>query len=277
MKSLYSLLVVALCLVFAGKVTAQTTIYFEDFGRLQAVPTGWNLQTPGWFVDSSTTASNNSPIPTYSGGYHIILRNRDTTEPLSPPVGTYSFTTKVIDATNYANILISWAARRSNNFAAAQTLKVEASATGQAGPWTALNLVDRPANGNWDKILDIALPTAFDHASALCFRVTATTVRSSGTYRLDDLTVDGDLSVGLGDGLKSTVPIWRQQASEVGVTFENNGTATLSIIDLVGHVHHTATIKGNEATLDLSALPRGIYYFHLQQGSSRVVRKIALR
>jgi hypothetical protein len=116
-----------------------------------------------------------------------------------------------------------------------------------------------------------------DRATALCFRITATTVRSSGTYRLDDFTVDGDLVIGLGDGPKSTVAVWKQQASEVGVSFQNSGIATLSVIDLVGHIHQTTTVKGNEATLDLSHLPKGIYYLHLQASGSRIVRKIALR
>lgn len=255
---------------------AQSDIYFETFGNQRTLPSGWVGSTPGWGVDSSNT--NNAPAP-YSGNSHLIIRNFVAGDTSTPAAGTYSVITRPVDASNFTDIQVGWAARRTRNFVTTQLIEVAASATGTAGPWTPLTFVDRPADSNWGDVTSFDLPQAFNRASSLALKFTCTTLVASGTYRIDDLRIEGTLSVGIGAGLKTIVPIWKQQASKVAVEFTpvGNEAATLSVLDVLGHTHQTHQVKGNEATLDLDNLPRGIYWLHLQQGGHRAIRKIALR
>lgn len=269
----------ASALIFTAMISkAQVAIYTETFPGT-TLPAGW-VASPsrGWNVDSSTNAANNAPAPPYSGGWHLIIRNHDPADTSTPQPGTYSVLSRPVDATNYTNISVGWAARRTRNFATTQVLNLEASANGASGPWTPITYTDRPADSQWGDVTPVTLPASFDRAPALTFRYTLTTLTASGTYRIDDFKIEGDLTVSLGSSFKTLVPIWRQQASRIEVEFDAkpNDLSTISVIDLLGRQQMTQQVKGGEVTLDLDHLAKGVYYIHLVQGNKKAIRKIAI-
>lgn len=252
MKKLYASALLALTLL-SGAAMAQTPIFTETFGTTRVVPAGWVVTTPGWIVDSSAT--NNAPTPPYSGSIHINIRNE---EPGTIPAGTYSIISPTINATGYENIAIKWAGRRTRNFAATQVMTLEVSTAGASGPWTAVTYTDRPADSQWGDVAPAPLGTAYDNAPSLTFRWTVTTIVSTGTYRIDDIVVEGDRVTSL-PGKQQVAAQWLQRGEDLTVAVPQATQGEVVLYNAAGVKVGAAQLADQKATLNLSALPQGLY------------------
>jgi len=277
MIRLYRLVVAAALVTLPMLGMSQTTLYFENFGTTRVLPAGWISTSPGWIPDSSNNVNNNSPLPQYSGSFHLNIRN-DEQDGITPPAGTYSVTTPTLDATLWTDLEVSWAARRTSNFQVTQVMTLEYSLNGAAGPWTALTYTDRPADATWGDVGPVAVPAA-NNASQLAFRLTTTTRQASGTYRVDDFKVEGTQTVGLSKRFVTLPVVWLQAGRQLTLKAQSpvNGPATLRVLNTAGQPVHQSSAEGDLWNLDLASLPAGVYLVHAQVGGDVAVRRVVLR
>lgn len=257
---------------------AQSTLYLETFGTTRVLPSGWVGTTPGWIPDSSSNANNNSPIPQYSGSFHLNIRN-DEQDGITPPQGTYSIVSRTVDATDWTDLEVSWAARRTSNFQATQVLSLEFSTTGAAGPWTALNFTDRPADGTWGDVGPVSLPSNAFNASQLAFRWTVTTRQATGTYRMDDFKIAGTQTVGLSRNLNTLPVVWLQAGRTLNIKPSSlkAADATLTVMNAAGQPVKQQLANGEVWNLNLEALPAGVYLIQAQQAGQVANRRVVLQ
>lgn len=163
-----------------------TTIYSTNFGTTSGTfPTGWSTSSgsAAWTIVSTSA----STTPTYSGSMNATATNGSTlasaTLTCNPGISTVGYT----------NITVMYAARRTSTFTNAVTL--EWSTDGST--WNALTFTEVTNDGNWawaNSGTRITLPAGAEGASNLRFRRVFTQISGSGTYRMDDFSVEGTAS-----------------------------------------------------------------------------------
>lgn len=271
MKKLFTALFVG-CLAF--QVQAQTEIYSTEFTSTTDLPQGWerpNGQIDGWRIEDGR--NNASPNPPFSGGGQIVLRNVDPADnPPSPIVGTYSIQTPAFNVSNFMDLKISWAARRTRQFDP-QPLTVEYSLNGNAGPWTAITYTDRVNDGTWG-LVEANLPAAASHQGSLTIRYTATTKDGGGTYRIDDFRLEGELHSSLPSlSGQNNIKVF---STENGLMINSPLATTFQLKDVLGRSVGTFQINQGSNTYSLPAT-KGIYWVVLKTQGQNQLHKVVLK
>jgi hypothetical protein len=188
MKSIFTFLaIVFIC----SKLACQDLIFQENFDGpvMPLLPGGWITTTNygiGFRSDSTNSSNYND---TASGVNNIVIRNSDST-------GTYNLYCPVFSTSGFSQIKLSFASRVSNNYltSGSSLPLLEISSNGGIS-WNALPYAENEANSSWSLVNDsipIELPIeAADNPSVQLRWTVNIQTDPSGTYRLDDLKVEG--------------------------------------------------------------------------------------
>jgi len=163
----------------------QTTIYSESFGTGTILPTGWTA-TSGTNTWTASTGSPSSGYPGASGGTNVVATNGST---LNTYYLTYSNNLSTI---GYTNITIIWGARRTSTFSNGVTFEW----SNDGSTWNPVTYTQVTSNSTWALVnAGIAIPLAAtsEGVANLRLRWSYTQITGSGTYRIDDLAVQGIL------------------------------------------------------------------------------------
>lgn len=152
----------------------QTTLYSQNFGTGAATPTGWTIGN--WTISTNTS----STTPTFSGGSNAACSGNNI-----PRSITFSNNLSTVD---YTNITILWAARRAYDNSVTCEWSVDGS------NWNTLTFDDVTYNSTWAWVnggTRIELPAAAENAANLWIRWTYDSDKNTGSYRIDDFSVQG--------------------------------------------------------------------------------------
>jgi hypothetical protein len=184
MKKTILLLLFIPGLFFRG--SGQVTIYSENFGTGTSLPAGWTATT-GSNTWMASTGSSSSGYAGASGGTNVVATNGST-------LNTYYLTcSNNLSTVGYTTITVLWGARRTSTFSNAVTF--EWSTDGIT--WIPVTYTQVASNSTWALVntgIPISLPAAAEGAANLQLRWSYTQVTGSGTYRIDDLNVQGNLN-----------------------------------------------------------------------------------
>ncbi|TAH30655.1 MAG: hypothetical protein EAZ06_02530 [Cytophagales bacterium] len=180
-----------LWLILSGitlQISAQVTLYSENFGTTTAFPTGWTSSntTNGWREVTTT------PSTTYtgaSGGSNMNFANQGP----NAVAHTLTYANNLSAAGAFTQVTVIWGARATTGFN--QTVTFEWR-NGNTGTWTNAPYTNVTSNGNWSLInanVRLNLVGALG-ATDLQFRFTVTS-NNSGTYSIDDFSVVGSSAV----------------------------------------------------------------------------------
>ncbi len=178
-SGLAKLFILIIILGYSSITWGQTTIYSQDFNASGSFPTGWsssNSTSNPWYVYNG---NNLSPIPPFSGGYHLVSGNTTNTRTL-----TYS---NSLSTVGFTSITVIWAARRVNNYSPTFSWSSDGGSN-----WNTVAFTDVANNATWawvNETVRINLSAGAEEKSDLRFRWQIS--NSSQSYRLDDFSVQG--------------------------------------------------------------------------------------
>lgn len=183
MKKIFLLILFIPGMLFGG--WTQTIIYSENFGTGLLLPAGWTV-TNGLNTWTPSVGSPSSGYAGASGGTNVVATNGSS-------LNTYYLTyANNLSTIGYTTITLIWGARRTSTFSNGVTFEWSSDGnTWNQVPYTQVN-----ANSTWSLVnvgTVIYLPPAAEGIANLCLRWSYTQITGSGTYRIDDLTVQGIL------------------------------------------------------------------------------------
>jgi len=169
-----------LLVIIHGFVSAQTTLYSENFGTTTAWPTGWS--TSGTYPWQGST-NGGTGYPGASGSGSVI----HTTAQSASGTLTYS---NNLSTVGYTNITVLWGAMRVGQ----NNAIFQYSTNGTT--WNTVSFTDDPNDGTvWSLVnggVRIILPEDAKNVSNLRFRWTHTSnTNPQYYYRIDDFSVQG--------------------------------------------------------------------------------------
>jgi len=272
-----ALLVIAIGLLLfsdAQQSNAQVTIYTQTFNAAYPNwPAGWTSSSVnGWVMD--TSASNQSYVWNDSAGYNFASGGAmvEISNPDNGDTGTYTLTSGPISTVGYDSITLFYGARLTSHFADSGSVIKSLSWTNNGGvTWTPVTYTQVTNNSNWYAINDstpIALSSGAANQDSIKFRWVAfihSNTRkgaASGTYRIDDLLLSGDVSTGINNVVKANaVNLFPNPASSV-ITINNTlGKAiTIRIINVTGQVLKTVISSDTQNKINVSNLDPGVYF-----------------
>ena len=94
--------------------------------------------------------------------------------------------------------------------------------------------------------------------------------------RTDSLTIESrePLTSINEDVHDSTVRLKRWSQNNVELQFSHGQLWNLRLVDMLGNTHMQQQLNGFEAQLDLTKIPTGVYFLHITDGSTSVVKKL---
>jgi hypothetical protein len=181
-----SYLLMGMVFIITGSLQAQTVLYVENFGTTASFPSGWSSSntTNGW---NMTTGSQSSGYTGASGGANVIFNNTGTAG--NTHTLTYS---NSLSTAGYKTITILWAARSSATFSQAVNFQWSSNGT----TWNQVSFTNVTSNNVWAFVnggTRIPLPAEAEEQPELMLRWSIT-VNNSGTYRIDDFSIQGFLT-----------------------------------------------------------------------------------
>jgi hypothetical protein len=183
MKKMFLLIMLIPGMICRG--WGQTTIYSENFGTGTVFPPGWTATTG----TNTWTPSTGSPSTGYlgaSGGTNIVGTN-------GAALNTYYLTySNNLSTIGYTGITVLWGARRTSTFSNAVTFEWSSDGTS----WNPVTYTQVASNSTWALVnagTAITLPAGAEGIANLRLRWGYTQITGSGTYRIDDLLVQGIL------------------------------------------------------------------------------------
>jgi hypothetical protein len=163
----------------------QITIYAENFGTGTNFPAGWTATT-GTNTWSPSTGSPSSGYAGASAGTNIVATNGST-------LNTYYLTfSNNLSTVGFTGITVLWGARRTSTFSNAVTF--EWSSDGSS--WNSVAYTQVPSNSTWALVnagIPLSLPAGAEGIPNLRLRWGYTQITGSGTCRIDDVVVQGNL------------------------------------------------------------------------------------
>jgi len=260
-------------LLFACSVAeAQAVIYTENFDASTSLPTGWSAPNGGWIIsttNSSTTYANASGV-----------NNADIDNTLST-TGSYDLVSKPVSTVGYTGISAKWGARVTNHFAdSGSVVQGFYWSSNNGTTWNQLTYTENPTNSTW--AIDnggtaIALPAGAANQAAVLFKWTVSLHHSSsGTYRIDDFTVQGTASTtGINEITESCIKAYSFNKT-LFIQLQDQTTGELKIYSLNGTEVYNKSLSEQNHKIDLSALTQGVYVIKIQTGSTLTTKKIII-
>ena len=257
---------------------AQTSIYTQNFDSSPTLPTGWYASPNSWYVD--TTTSNSSTGYTGASGLHNVVI-KDTTA----RTGNDTLLTAAISTIGYKNILVDWGTRFSKHFAdAGSTVSLLWSIDGST--WTPVTYIEDSNNSVWaldNRAVPIALPMgASDQASLQLMWVANIHFTTSGTYRIDDLTVTGTaIPAGIAEvsneNAFASVFVNSNKMVNVSLVYPPSHETTVEIFDMTGRMIKKVNMEAQSMLLDGKEFAQGVYVVRVSQSGESIIKKISLK
>ena len=167
--------------VITGNTTASTEVLLdESFGAGPNWPANWTTSGSGWGLDLALASFGYDGA---SGGANLRALN-------SAAGGESRVTREGIVTSGYRHVTVSWAARRTLNFS--NPVRCQWSIDGTT--WHDVAYREVAADAPWVRINDrvqVELPVATWNVPNLRLRWSFTPRGNDGTYRLDDVRVQG--------------------------------------------------------------------------------------
>lgn len=170
-----------LILFFSIAGWGQTTVTTQNFGATSTMTTGWS-GTNSWAGSTSAASTGYSGS---SGTGKALFGNTGT----NGNVGQLTYNNS-LSTVGYTSITVLWGARATSTFS--QSVVFKWSIDGAI--WNTVSYTQVTADLNWYLVnggARISLPSGAEGASNLQFRWEVT-VNNSGTYSIDDFTVEGN-------------------------------------------------------------------------------------
>lgn len=276
MKKIFTLFFTAAALICSSEqISAQTTIYTQNFDASSSLPANWYASPNSWGID--TTGGNASAGYTGSTGLNNVVI-KDTTARL----GNDSLISEPISTLGYANITVDWGGRISKHFAdSGSTLALYWSANGSA--WTSVSYTENTGN-SWaldNGTIPVALPVAASNQSSLRLMWVADIhFTPSGTYRIDDISVAGTSTTGINDvsAGASFAHIYSMNTS-INISLDQAPTESLTIevYDLTGRQVYTANMNTQSLMIDAGNFSKGMYIVKASDAKRNAVSKVQVK
>ena len=197
----------------------QVTLYSQNFGTTTTYPAGWSSSSTDW---QNSNVNSSSGYSGASGGSNAWFQNNNTT----PQTLTYS---NNLSTVGYENISVLWGARLTPLVA----ITVVLSWSSDGSTWNNVSFTNVTNNSVWALVnggTQISLPAGAAGIANLRLRWTATA--ASGTnntsYRIDDLTVQGDCKSYSATISYSGTPFCKTESSPQAVTRTGSAGGTYS-------------------------------------------------
>jgi len=278
MKKIFTILLLSAAMIGgSGQISAQTTIYTQNFDATHTLPAGWYASPGSWVLD--TTGGNASTGYTGStGGNNVVIK--DTTGRL----GSDSLISEAISTVGYSTITLSWGARFSKHFAdSGSTISLYWSANGSA--WANLAYTENANNSTWaleNGATPVSLPAGAANQSSLKLMWVADIhFTPSGTYRMDDLNLSGTPIAGI-DNVNANdafAHIYTTSNSNINIHVEQPLTESLQVelYDLTGQLISKSAMDSQRMSIDAKNLSAGLYLVRVSDINRSVVNKVIIR
>jgi hypothetical protein len=230
-----------------------------------------NIQGPDQFWGISkiygTSGSGCATMSGYLGGSYFL--NEDWL--ITPAMNFNLYTDEVL------NFMSSY-----NYTGDPLTVKISNNYDGSGNPnsftWTDLTPTLSAGGFVWTSSGDVDVSGTNGTGVYIAYKYTSTTTAAS-TWELDDIFVIGTPVVGIGEKISSTDFFISPNPSQgiVKLSFGVKGDKTISIMTVTGNKIFEKTTDQISSQLDLSGMPKGIYFVQVTNRSSRMsVKKLIL-
>lgn len=261
MKSFTKLFFLLIAISFQSKAQWATVVNENcDASVVPALPSGFTSYPNGVYGFKSDS-TNYSDCVGASGLSNIVIRND------SSATGDYMLYFPTFSTIGKDSVHISWVSRVSSHFLdlGSSINNFEFSTNGT--DWTTLNFTDNPANSTWAAVnygSPVTMPaTAMNKTSVqlrLNIHIENTT---SGTYRLDDITIQ-TFHVNNGSGILAvnddhSVSVFSNQDSRT-VTLLADHNGALLLFNSAGSKMMLTNCKAGETQISVSSFASGLYF-----------------
>jgi hypothetical protein len=275
-KNLTLSLVTLLCILLSRAASAQTIISYQNFDNSPSLPSGWYATPNSWYNDTTLGNSSTGYIGA-SGVDNIVIQ--DTLA----HVGYDSLISAPISSAGYDSITVQWASRMSKHFAdSGSTIALYWSTDGTT--WNNVSYIENPNNSNWYPENDstpITLPAGAANRSSLWLMWLADIhFNTSGTYRIDDVTVAGDAITGINDITNQTfAKVYVSSNSNINISIKNQISENLNVelYDLTGRLISKINMDTQNLTIDGSHLSEGMYLVKVSDINNTMVTKVLVK
>ncbi|MCX6352198.1 MAG: T9SS type A sorting domain-containing protein [Bacteroidetes bacterium] len=275
MKHLSStLLLLVSVFIFAGKASAQTIIYADNFNSVAdstnspGLPNGWICKT----IDSAWSFDNQKPNKLDSisprDEYNFMCDNKVIRLNTDVAV-TFN---RGFSATNFKNIKIIWSERISPKWITNSTLHIDYSID-SGKTWDSIpHAFDYAGTSTWQQTnggVPVSIPSKANDAKKILLRWVANSTVASGNYQFDDIKVTGDKITAIEDktNTETAMRIFPNPTTgEVSIIFPLQSMDNrVEVCDFSGKViaSYKAASNSNQSTFNLKNLPCGIYFVNV--------------
>jgi len=265
-----------LFLLLSMAASAQTIISYQSFDNSPSLPAGWYATPGSWVVDTSLGNISNG----YIGASGI--NNVEIQDTLAR-VGYDSLISAPISTIGYDSITVEWGSRLSKHFAdSGSTISLYMSTNGTT--WVNVSYIENPNNSNWYPENDstpIMLPAgAANQASLWLMWLADIHFNTSGTYRIDDVVVAGDVMTGINTiSNDAFAKVYVSGNSNINISIKQPVTENLNVevYDLTGRVITRTNMDAQALSIDGSNLSEGVYLVKVSDSNNSMVTKVLVK
>lgn len=259
-------------------MNAQTNLYNESFdGNILNLPTGWNADTLGWIPDTAS-ANVSTDYAGASGLENIVIKNA------TGKSGTFNLISKSISTVGYNTITVLFGARNTTHFSdSGSAISSFDWSTDGGVSWNPITYTNNPNNSTWALVnggTKISLPSGVEGQANLIFRwVAQLASTSSGTYRIDDFSLEGNPASGINENIFSNaaVSIYPNPAScSINISIPQNGNKIILIYDLAGKKVVEIISSEKKFNVDRKNLSNGIYLLKILDEKGNLIGRTKL-
>lgn len=257
--------------IIAGTLTAQTTIYSENFGVGQANNPLVNVYNG--YQNTNITYSGNADIRTTTpsegytnaSGSGCVFIGAVTANPEK------YLLIEGINTTNFKNITLAIGHYKGTN-TGNNELKIEVSENGTN--WLQLNYT-RPIGTGTSTWLLIKPEGIIPTTNNLKIKFT-NTINSNVGFRIDDILLSGENTLGLTDLTKNELKIYPTIITDgiFNIVSDTNQTKKIALYDINGKLIFT---KETHKIINVGKLPKGIYLVRIEENGKSFSQKIIIK
>ncbi len=277
MKKSFLLFAVTVCLLLLNGginyVSAQTTIYSQNFDTVFALPSGWSSSS--WAIDSGNSSSGYTGA---SGNYNIVIQNQ------TAPAGFDTLYSNTISTTGYSAITAIWAARNTNHFSDSGSAIQGFYWSADGGTtWNNVAYIENGNNSTWsvdNNNTVISLPVGAANQATLQFAWVAKIVTApSGTYRIDDFNVKGTPSTGIAVLDENLAKVYMLNGTTIYIVSGSAGNEKMNveIYDVTGRLVNQLNMNSSSLSVDASLYTSGIYLVKVSNSSVSTTSRVFVK
>lgn len=233
-------------MIIAVSLRAQN-VYVQNFDSSLTLPANW-LSTPsGWEVDTSNSSSGYTGA---SGLNNVVIKNLN-------PTGVYELRTTAFPTTGFKDITVSWGARHTVNFpTSGSTIQSFDFSVDNGVTWTNVPFTQNASNSIWALINhanSIPLPSGANDQPSVMLRWVANIINSTagGTYRIDDLSVSGQVLASVSTTLPEDIGYWMSTDRTLQLRTPRKTGLTVQLFGILGDLVYSQTFSSWPTSVEL--------------------------